>query len=300
MKFFLFLLFFSIVVLTSCRTTKSYHRTHKKSVKPKSHAVKINGESISSSGVEIIKEESNPIVESNVDIIEYENTSSAEQIDDNYSEKQYNNITYWNSSSLENENKSEKTNKILSKNIKKEDVASQSVQTPVKKRPVKEKKELDENFAIAKSEMKETPFALVDDNRFSNTINDTDSKTSRILKQIKTLYLLGNNSEALVLLKNNWGVFSSSEKKGTSSEQYPLAEAFFLKGKINMDLAEKTADHDLAKEKYQIAIKSFYVVLSKYNARRCPFSSEAIKLFRKCRKKYFKLYQVKVGFPPEF
>ena len=302
MKFLIFLLFLSVLVLSSCRTTSPHHRVRKKASKIKKHAVKVNGESISANGVEVIREEVNPIVESNVDITEYNNTSNGitEDFDDNYTEKEYNNVTYWNSSSSDSEEKGEEINKNSGENIKKQSVAPKPAQKQVTVKPLKAKKESEETFTIAKSEMKETPFAVVDDSRFAHITNDTVSKTDKVLKQIKTQNLLGNNTEALTLLGSNWDLFVSSEKNSDSKEEYPLAEAYFLKGKINMDLAEKTADSDSAKEKYQVAMKSFYIVLSKYNARLCPFSSEAIKLFRKCRKKYFKLYQIKVGFPPEF
>ena len=304
MKFLIFLLLLSIVIFTSCRTTRSTRHTRKKNSKDQKVALKINGENISSRGVEIIREGSNSIVESNVDITQYEdaNNGITEHInDEEYQDNQDNSDTFSNLSSSDTMQKGNvRKSDMIFRQKSKKNSKKETVQIPTNNTQREDKSKSDENFAIAKSEMIETPFAPVDDNRFASTTNDTISKTDRILKKIKTLCLLGNNNEALVLLKNNWGLFTNSEKNSTNTEKHPLAEAFFLKGKINMGLAEKTADDDAAKEKYQTAMKSFYIVLSKYNARRCPFSSEAIKLFRKCKNKYYKIYQVKVGFPPEF
>lgn len=302
-KFVILFLFFSVIVLTSCTTSNSFRRTRKKSPKIKKATLKINGENISSNGVEIIREDSNRIIESKVDINKYEtsNEGITEQINNNYTETDNQNDTLGNrhtSTTIKRENL--RTTTKISKIQQTDHSTSKQIKKNSKTSPLKAESELKETFTIAKSEMVKTPFALANENRFSNLNNETDSSTDIILKQVKTLYLLGNNREALEILKNNWESFITSEKENDTPEKSPLAEAFFLKGKINLNLANKTADLDLAQQRYKIAIKSFYIVLSKYNARRCPFSSESIKLFSKCRKKYFKLYKVKVGFPPEF
>jgi hypothetical protein len=296
MRILFLILFFSTLLITSCTTLPSRHRKKNKQTKLNKKPVKINGETISSNGVEIINEESNQIIESNVNIKQYENLNEERSNTSviNYSEK-INNSGIENKEPTTSNNQKSKNLKIISPSqISKKDLPKD------KKEIRKEKSESNETFIIAKSEISESPFGIANKNIFSNPTINKLSNSDIILKQVKAAYLLGKNKQAIDLLKNNWNILIDSEKNLKSLENSPIAEAFFLKGKINLAMAEKSNNLNSAKEKYQIAIKSFYIVLSKYNARRCSFSSESIKLFRKCRNIYFKKYNVKIGFPPEF
>jgi hypothetical protein len=150
---------------------------------------------------------------------------------------------------------------------------------------------------IAVSETGGINFAISENSVINSQQNIQSNKSDLIFKKAKTLYILENYDEGLKLLEDNWSKFSNSKKKNKSNF---LASATLLKGKLYFKKAQKTRDVSTAKGIYQKAIKSFYEVLSRYNARRCPSAPEAIKLFRKSKKQYEKTYKTSIGFPPEF
>jgi hypothetical protein len=150
---------------------------------------------------------------------------------------------------------------------------------------------------IAVSETGGLNFAVSENSAVLPEKNLQSQNGDFILKKVKTLYILDNYDQGLKLLTDNWEKFSYSKNKNNSELS---AAAILLKGKLFFKKAENINSPSKAKEFYQKAIKSFYEVLSRFNARECPSAPEAIKLFRKTKKQYEKLYKTKVGFPPEF
>jgi len=123
-----------------------------------------------------------------------------------------------------------------------------------------------------------------------------------IVLNAKALHLLQRDIEAIKVLTRDWDKIILPDKELKRKNlliQSPSLEAWYLKGKIYLTLARKEPDASKSKTLYKNAIKAYYKILSSYDANKCPYSSAAIKGFRKCRNDMWKKFQIKVGFPPE-
>ena len=275
------------ITATSCTTVrrKKSKTVYKKNQKIKKSLIK----ETTASGYEIIEE-------SPVEIKEYYEPAVEMDYSDNFADHSVVPENRMNaddipSLDIKKENNFQENSKLKPAPIKPSSPESISI-SQNNKHVASPKKEI-----IAVSETGAVNFAISENSVVNSEGNPKNQSSDLILKKAKTFYILDNYDQGLKLLLNNWGKFSYSNKKNNSKIS---AEATLLKGKLFFKKAEKTSPQSKAKEFYQKAIKSFYEVLSRYNARQCPSAPEAIKLFRKSKKQYEKLYKISVGFPPEF
>ena len=132
--------------------------------------------------------------------------------------------------------------------------------------------------------------------------SDDISKAEAIVLKSRALHLLGQNREALSVLIQDWKSIILPDKKlkaNGSLHSSPSAEAYYIKGKIYLILARKESENSKAKALYKNAVKSYYTVLSLYDANKCPYSTLSVTGFNQCRQEMLKRFKIKVGFPPE-
>jgi len=134
--------------------------------------------------------------------------------------------------------------------------------------------------------------------------NDVGScKSILMLKTAQVLHVLCKTEEAHKFLLKHWPTIMDFDKKNNSDNiEYPelSAEAYYLKGNIELSLAKNTSDNNKSRDYYKTALKAYYSVLRDYDAHQCVFSAASVKGYTECRKNLWKHFRIKVGFPPEF
>ena len=132
---------------------------------------------------------------------------------------------------------------------------------------------------------------------------DKLSNANVTLLKAKALYLLQKDKEAIKILFKDWSRVVLPDKdlqKTGSLNKAPSAEGYYLKGQIYLQLARNESDKAQAKNLYKQAVRSYYAVLSIYDANKCIFSAKSVRGFTECRKEMQKKFKIQVGFPPEF
>lgn len=133
--------------------------------------------------------------------------------------------------------------------------------------------------------------------------HDKSSEATLAVKKAQALLLMGKDREALDTINANQQkiILTGHEQKKTGYLNLsPAVEATFMQGTIYLNLASKETDTNKAKDLYLNSVKSFYNVLSNYDANKCPFFSPSVIGFKECRKEMLEKFKIKVGFPPEF
>lgn len=136
-----------------------------------------------------------------------------------------------------------------------------------------------------------------------NLAYDNYSLAFFMVKKAQLLHNLGRTMDAQEVLSKNWQrivqVDGQMKKKG-ELHLAPSVEAYYLQGNIALELAQRTKDKKKSYDYCKKAIKSYYAVLSLYDAKKCPFTLNAVKGFQSGRSFLKKRFRKKVDYPPEF
>lgn len=137
----------------------------------------------------------------------------------------------------------------------------------------------------------------------SNLSYNATSQAILLVKKAEILHNLGKSTEAHAVLTKNWKkiLLPDPEMKGKGQiNSAPSAEAYFLKGNIELAIAKSAKNSQKAETFGKKAVKSYYAVLNLYDPNRCIYTAQSVKGFQAGRKFLAQRFKIKVGFPPEF
>lgn len=132
---------------------------------------------------------------------------------------------------------------------------------------------------------------------------DAKSNALLLIKKAQILHILGKSAEAETVLSKNWKKILLPDEKLKKKGQFntaPSAEAYYLKGNIELTLAKSAKNPQKAQDYGKKAVKSYYAVLNLYDPNKCLYTAQSVKGFQAGRKFLAQRFRIKVGFPPEF